>query len=148
MDKITIYRVELWCGSGNSNKEYTISINQSPHTGKCTVDVEYGRRGTRLKEITKTPTPVTQNAAQVIASTLVMTKKNKGYHITREVSGAQKDIQARMAKFRLERLYLNDQVSVEHYSKLSGMLASSDDETITLVTSIIEQKLQGNFVNV
>jgi uncharacterized protein YqgQ len=144
MSKVSIYEVKLYCCSGNSNKEYNIIINENAHTGHCSVDVEYGRRGTNLKSISKA-SGVSKNKARDIVYSLKQQKVNKGYYVTKEVT-ADPQSAIKLIKFRLERLFMNSTITQEHYSKLSSMLQSEDSETVTLVNSIIEQKLRGDLV--
>jgi len=63
--------------SGNSSKEYNVTINQ---TGDgYTVNFAYGRIGSSLTTGTKTPTPVSLDQAQAIAEKLLRAKLKKGY---------------------------------------------------------------------
>ena len=142
MDAVTIYKIELYCGSGNHNKVYNITINENAHSGKCTVDVEYGRRGSNLKQITKTAKPTAKWDAERMVQDIVNSKKAKGYYTIKEVHGNPLEIMVKHLKFRLEKLYLNNTIDLNHYRKLYGMIKSDDAETIKLAESIINQKLQ------
>jgi hypothetical protein len=142
MDAVTIYQIDLYCGSGTHNKVYNITINENPHSGNCTVDVEYGRRGTNLKKITKTSKPTSKLNAELMVKDLANSKKSKGYYAIKEVHGTPLEITVKHLKFRLEKLYLNNTVDLNHYRKLYGMIKSDDAETIKLAESIIHQKLQ------
>lgn len=63
---------------GNSDKVYHVVLLQEPD-GNYTVSFEYGRRGTQLQTGTKTPDPVSLEAAQKIFDKLVSEKTQKGY---------------------------------------------------------------------
>ena len=63
--------------SGNSSKEYNVTINK---TGDgYTVNFAYGRIGSSLTTGTKTPSPVSLDEAQAIAEKLLRAKLKKGY---------------------------------------------------------------------
>ena len=142
MDTVSIYKLDLYCGSGSRDKVYNITINENAHSGNCTVDIQYGRRGSTLREITKTDRPTSKWNAENIVKDLKRAKQSKGYQVMREVHGAPLEIKAKQLKFRLEKLYMNNTIDYNHYNKLSGMIHSNDLETITLAESIIYQKLQ------
>ena len=142
MDTFSVYKIDLYCGSSNHNKVYNITINENAHSGKCTVDVEYGRRGSNLKQTTKTAKPVIKRDAERITKELLIAKQSKGYRVVQEIHGPPLEIKAKQLKFRLEKLYLNNTVDLNHYRKLYGMIKSDDAETIKLAESIIHQKLQ------
>jgi predicted DNA-binding WGR domain protein len=142
MDTFSVYKIDLYCGSSNHNKVYNITINENAHSGKCTVDVEYGRRGSNLKQTTKTAKPVIKRDAERITKELLIAKQSKGYRVVQEIHGPPLEIKTKRLKFRLEKLYINNTIELNHYSKLSGMIQSNDLETITLAENIIYQKLQ------
>jgi bifunctional non-homologous end joining protein LigD len=72
MESITLYYKE-----GSSDKVYTASIE--PFEDKYRVNFAYGRRNTTLQTGTKTPVPVSYNAAKTIFDKLVREKQAKGY---------------------------------------------------------------------
>ncbi len=78
----------LFYREGKSDKVYEtdlcdVSTAFSPD--QFVVNFRYGRRGTSLREGTKTPEPVSREKAEQIYDSLVVSKLNKGYQ---EMSGA------------------------------------------------------------
>ena len=74
MESITLYYKE-----GSSDKVYTTSIE--PHEDGYRVNFAYGRRNSTLQTGTKTPVPVSYNAAKTIFDKLVREKQAKGYSV-------------------------------------------------------------------
>lgn len=72
METITLYYKE-----GSSDKVYTTSIEPSEDGYRVTF--AYGRRNSTLQTGTKTPVPVSYNAAKTIFDKLVREKQAKGY---------------------------------------------------------------------
>lgn len=72
----------LFYQQGKSDKVYEadlcdVSTTLSPD--QFVVNFRYGRRGTSLREGTKTPTPVDRDKAEKLFDSLVVSKLNKGY---------------------------------------------------------------------
>ncbi|HLM45403.1 MAG TPA: WGR domain-containing protein, partial [Myxococcaceae bacterium] len=63
---------------GKSDKVYEVDLLEvSP--GQCVVNFRYGRRGTALKDGSKTPVPVPQAEARRVFDKLVQSKLDTGY---------------------------------------------------------------------
>ena len=73
----------LFYTSGASDKIYKASL--SPVGNGWVVNYEYGKRDTKLKSATKTASPVNYEDAEKIYTSLIKSKKTKGY--TEEESG-------------------------------------------------------------
>ncbi len=71
-ESITLYFCEA-----PSDKVYMAQINETP--SGCTVTFAYGRRGSTMKDGSKTPVPVPYEKAKKIFDKLVGEKENKGY---------------------------------------------------------------------
>lgn len=72
------HAISLYCTLCGSDKEYHIQI-QPVGNELYTVNVQYGRRGSSLTAGTKTPRPVSLEAAQKIYNKLAGEKTSKGY---------------------------------------------------------------------
>lgn len=69
--------VTLYCREGSADKEYQLRMENSGEG--FTVNFAFGRRGSNLKQGTKTQTPVAFEAAQKIYDKLLKEKTAKGY---------------------------------------------------------------------
>lgn len=67
----------LYFREGASDKVYQAQINESPEG--CTVTFAYGRRGSAMKDGSKTPSPVPYENAKKIYDKLIGEKTAKGY---------------------------------------------------------------------
>ena len=76
---------KLFFREGNSDKVYEIDLCELPNK-ECIVNFRYGRRGTALKEGTKTPASVTLDQAEKIFHQLENEKRTKGYQTEQEVN--------------------------------------------------------------
>lgn len=73
-----ISRIVLEFQEGRSDKVYEVDLCEvSPD--QCVVNFRYGRRGSTLKEGTKTSSPVSRANAEQLFENLVSSKKQKGY---------------------------------------------------------------------
>lgn len=79
-----VCRTKLHYKEGNSDKVYEVDLCEADE--KFFVNFRYGRRGTDLKEGTKTTHPVTFAEAERIFQKLVDEKKKKGYHLVGETA--------------------------------------------------------------
>lgn len=71
-------QVTLLFQEGKSDKVYEVDLLEvSP--GQCVVNFRHGRRGTALKDGSKTPVPVPQAEAKRVFDKLVQSKLNAGY---------------------------------------------------------------------
>ncbi|WNG50624.1 hypothetical protein F0U60_45730 [Archangium minus] len=71
-------QVSLLFQEGKSDKVYEVDLLEvSP--GQCVVNFRYGRRGTALKDGSKTPVPVPQAEAKRVFDKLVQSKLDSGY---------------------------------------------------------------------
>ncbi len=71
-------QVALLFQEGKSDKVYEVDLLEvSP--GQCVVNFRYGRRGTTLKDGSKTPVPVPQAEAKRVFDKLVQSKLDSGY---------------------------------------------------------------------
>jgi predicted DNA-binding WGR domain protein len=71
-------QVTLLFQEGKSDKVYEVDLLEvSP--GQCVVNFRYGRRGTALKDGSKTPVPVPQAEAKRVFDKLVQSKLDSGY---------------------------------------------------------------------
>jgi len=141
-----IYSLKMWCTTGNSDKVYHVTIREYVPAGVYDVEVDYGRRGNNLIRINKA-SHVSLRKAHEVLNKLKNEKTNKGYQITSEVDTSETpEVKWRrriqMAKFRLAKLRDQKVFIEEQYQKLKGMIASDEEETITLAEAIISQKLQ------
>jgi hypothetical protein len=68
----------LYFKEGNSDKVYEIDLCDAGND-KYVVNFRYGKRGSQLKEGSKTPVPVSLEAAEKIYDTVETEKLNKGY---------------------------------------------------------------------
>ena len=73
----TVQKVSLFFKDNSSDKEYNAQLLET--VGGYAVMFQYGRRGSSLTSGTKTPTPVSQEAATKIYNKLVAEKMGKGY---------------------------------------------------------------------
>ncbi|MCP4149227.1 MAG: WGR domain-containing protein [bacterium] len=74
----TIRQIALAYQQGKSDKVYEVDLCQVGD-GQYVVNFRYGRRGSRLKDGTKTVLPVPLDEAEKIYTKLVDSKKDKGY---------------------------------------------------------------------
>jgi hypothetical protein len=75
-----INQVRLEFREGTSDKVYEVDLCEVG-PDQFVVNFRYGRRGTTLRDGSKTPAPVTQARAQAIFDSLVAEKRGKGYHV-------------------------------------------------------------------
>jgi bifunctional non-homologous end joining protein LigD len=73
----TIQKISLFFKDGSSDKEYNTQLIET--SGTYSVNFQYGRRGSTLTSGTKTPTPVSLEAATKIYNKLIAEKMGKGY---------------------------------------------------------------------
>lgn len=69
--------VTLYCREGSSDKEYQLRLE--PADGGFLVNFAFGRRGSALKQGTKTQAPIAYDAAVKIYDKLLKEKQSKGY---------------------------------------------------------------------
>lgn len=81
-----IRQTKLHFKSEKSDKVYEVDLCEAGD-GEFIVNFRYGRRGTNLREGTKTPFPESRAKAEDIFESLVQSKTNKGYQLTEETSG-------------------------------------------------------------
>ena len=81
-----VTQTKLFFKQGTSDKIYEVDLCEAG-PGEFIVNFRYGRRGSRLKEGTKTPFPESRSTAENIAAKLISEKKAKGYLLGGE-SGA------------------------------------------------------------
>lgn len=76
-----IKRTKLTFTEGNSDKVYEVDLCELMNDSeqRFLVNFRYGRRGSNLKEGTKTPVPASFQNAEDIFNSLVVSKTNKGY---------------------------------------------------------------------
>jgi predicted DNA-binding WGR domain protein len=74
-----IRQTKLHFKEGNSDKVYEVDLCEI--NTQFVVNFRYGRKGTELKEGTKTTLPVSQTEAEKVFQKLVDEKTKKGYHI-------------------------------------------------------------------
>ncbi|WP_163832799.1 HEAT repeat domain-containing protein [Spartinivicinus ruber] len=76
-----VRKVTLYYQQGNSDKVYEVDLCEcgSASAERYLINFRYGRRGSRLREGTKTPSPVTLAVAEEIYTSIVVNKQNKGY---------------------------------------------------------------------
>lgn len=76
--------VKLFFMQGASDKVYEVDLceQQSADINRYWVNFRYGRRGSTLREGTKTPVPVDLAHAEAIFNSVVVSKTNKGYRET------------------------------------------------------------------
>lgn len=80
------HTTHLFCREGSSDKEYLAELR--PEGEGWLVNVRYGRRGSSLTCLTKTPTPVPWAQAEKIYAKLVKEKRAKGYQEAPDADGA------------------------------------------------------------
>jgi hypothetical protein len=78
MSGTTKKKVALFFQEGTSDKEYHLALAESG--GKYVVNFKYGRRGSNLKDGTKTPSPVSLEEAEKIYAKYLKEKTREGYH--------------------------------------------------------------------
>lgn len=71
-------QTKLFYQQGTSDKVYEVDLCEAGE-GEFVVNFRYGRRGTRLREGTKTPFPESRSRAESIFNELVQSKKARGY---------------------------------------------------------------------
>jgi len=76
-----IQQVKLFFQEGTSDKVYEIDLCELG-TGQYVVNFRYGKRGSNLKEGTKTTSSVNLTKAQAVFNTLQKEKTDKGYQIS------------------------------------------------------------------
>ena len=81
-----VKQVSLFFSEGNSDKVYEIDLCDAGNE-LYVVNFRYGRRGTALKEGSKTPEPVSLDKAENIYNSLEAEKRAKGYHLRNEPAG-------------------------------------------------------------
>jgi hypothetical protein len=82
----------LWFKEGASDKVYEVDLTSTEGAGasaRFLVSFRFGRRGHRLKEGTKTPAPVSREAADKIFDSVVVSKLNEGY---RRIDGGEASV--------------------------------------------------------
>ncbi|MFP4597753.1 MAG: WGR domain-containing protein [Persicimonas sp.] len=80
-----IRQTKLHFRSQKSDKVYEVDLCEAGE-GEFVVNFRYGRRGTNLREGTKTPFPQSRAKAEQIFDDLVASKTKKGYQYTSETS--------------------------------------------------------------
>jgi predicted DNA-binding WGR domain protein len=81
-----IKKVSLYFNEGNSDKVYEIDLCDIGNE-RYVVNFRYGRRGTTLKEGTKTESAVDLQKAESIFNSLEEEKRAKGYRASGEPAG-------------------------------------------------------------
>jgi hypothetical protein len=76
-----IKQVRLEFRQGTSDKVYEVDLCEVG-AGQYVVNFRYGRRGTALRDGSKTPAPVPQAKAEAIFNQLVTSKRNEGYVVS------------------------------------------------------------------
>ncbi|WP_050421675.1 hypothetical protein [Bradyrhizobium tropiciagri] len=74
--------VRLWMKEGRSDKLYEVDLvdlERADNDARYLVNFKYGRRGTSLRDGTKTPSPVTHANAEKLFDSVVVSKINDGY---------------------------------------------------------------------
>lgn len=144
MKKDLIRRIKLYNGNGNHDKEYIIHLEEYTGMSLYDVIVQYGRRGTNLKEIIKERS-VSLSKANSVIEQLTKSKVNKGYDITADISYENDDIKLNrkivLNEFRMQKLFDQNILKLVDYNKLKSLLDTKDRENVTLVESIVQQKL-------
>src|ERR1044072_1900980 len=74
-----VCQTKLHLKEGSSDKVYEVDLCESG--GKYLVNFRYGRRGSDLKEGTKTTSPIELSEAEKVFQKLVDEKTRKGYHV-------------------------------------------------------------------
>ena len=82
-----IKRRKLAFQEGNSDKVYEVDLCEAGE-GEFIVNLRYGRRGTTLRDGTKTAFPVEEEVAEKMFDKLVNAKLNKGYRDVGDEAGA------------------------------------------------------------
>jgi hypothetical protein len=75
-----INQVRLEYREGTSDKVYEVDLCEVG-PDQYVVNFRYGRRGTTLRDGSKTPAPVTQAKAQAVFDALLAEKRGKGYYV-------------------------------------------------------------------
>lgn len=75
---------KLFFKEGNSDKVYEVDLSEVG-PDQYTVNFRYGRRGSTLKEGSKTATPVALAAALILFDSLELEKRKKGYQSESEM---------------------------------------------------------------
>ena len=83
-----VRQTTLYFREGKSDKVYEIDLCEAGE-GEYVVNFRYGRRGTRLRDGTKTPFPESLDKAESIYDKLVTSKKAKGYSEEIEASTSE-----------------------------------------------------------
>jgi hypothetical protein len=86
-----VRQVSLYFKENNSDKVYEIDLC-SVGNNSYVVNFRYGRRGTLLKEGTKTPDPVSLYKAEEIFASLESEKRTKGYQSLGDTTSSQQSI--------------------------------------------------------
>ena len=73
-----IRKTRLWSQQANSDKVYEVDLCEVG-ANRYVVNFRYGRRGSNLREGSKTVAPVTREEGEAIFDSLVVSKLNKGY---------------------------------------------------------------------
>ncbi|HMA97738.1 MAG TPA: WGR domain-containing protein [Polyangiaceae bacterium] len=81
-------QARLWFREGNSDKVYEVDLVEIT-VGQHVVNFRFGRRGTALRDGTKTPLPVSLEQARSIFTTLVAEKTARGYKPLNDDQSAQ-----------------------------------------------------------
>ena len=132
--------VNLWYSDNRSDKVYNVKLELAdPTQQKWTVDFEYGRRGNRLVEGTKTPSPTTYQKAKQIYDKLIQSKVNKGYEYIQNKEQLQAKVSLMLLNL-LDVIYKKDWINNNEYNKLQGMLKSQDQESQKLAEKLINIK--------
>ncbi|WP_133768331.1 hypothetical protein [Enterovirga rhinocerotis] len=81
----------LWFKGGSSDKLYEVDLVENDGLfgdARFLVNFRYGRRGSSLREGTKTTVPVTREAAEKVFDSVVVAKVNEGYRRTDQGAAA------------------------------------------------------------
>jgi len=82
-------QISLYLREGTSDKVYEVDLCEAGE-GEFVVNFRYGRRGTTLREGTKTTFPVTRAEAEAVYAKLVESKTSKGYSTSMPVESEQR----------------------------------------------------------
>lgn len=107
-----VCQTKLHFREGNSDKIYEVDLCET--NNKFLVNFRYGRRGTELKEGTKTTQAVDFEQAEKIFQKLVDEKKRKGYHVAGETKETEE--KAKTTFVKTENAEARDQKILEYLS--------------------------------
>jgi len=125
----------LHCVDGRSNKVYNIEMKQDVHTLKWLIYVEWGSFNGKLRSEIKI-WGLEYLTAVIQYNKLLRSKLQKGYNnitTTGDVNNFYNNVTSNI----LKTLRTDERITIDEFTKLKGLLESSDKESNLLARNIL-----------